>query len=190
MAFVSSLALSRSPHPSQGLRLSRDGAKALEAIGAAASMKAKCDCDSGDFEVIRQRGFIGHSSASAVPNVCLCDRRTFVLFPRRVQRQPKRVDCAAKTILRGDITSITFKNRPRDRKAKAGSLWLSLRTHRRCFPVCRLDLHRVHHQVHDHLPQMDGVAPHWQHVRRTCPASVGPVIGAITNSRARALWGR
>jgi hypothetical protein len=118
--------LSRSPHPSQGLRLGRDGAKALEAIGAAASMKAKCECDSGDCEVVRQRGFIGHSSASAVPNVCLCDRRTFalVLFLRHVRRQPTRENCAAKTILRGDITSITFKNRPRDRKAKTGSLWL------------------------------------------------------------------
>ena len=38
-----------------------------EAIGAAAPMKVRCDCDSGDFEVGRPRDLIGLFSASASP---------------------------------------------------------------------------------------------------------------------------
>jgi len=32
----------------------------------------------------------------------------------------------------------------------------------------------VHHQVHDHMPQMDGVAAHLQHIRRSTMRNTTP----------------
>ena len=137
-------------------------------------------------------------------------------------------------ILRGDIICITFKNRPRDRKAKTGSLWLCRyeRIEDAFRFVARNTISRVRYF---HLKVWPGVLARsdrqvvrpwlvppsrpcpfitrfmitcskWMGSHRTgntshavpcatprrstCPASVGPVIGAITNSRARALWGR
>jgi hypothetical protein len=74
--------------------------------------------------------------------------------------------CAFAIDERSRLYSSSFKNRPRDRKAKAGSLWL-----------CRYEIFEA--------AQMDGVAPRWQRIRRKyhaqyhgapfyCPAMVGP----------------
>jgi hypothetical protein len=50
VSFVAS-SLKRSPYRDDWMvEVNRDGAKALEAVGAAASTEAKCDCDSGYFK--------------------------------------------------------------------------------------------------------------------------------------------